>query len=175
MLSIMAPCDGHHYPRSHKCPDSYPWSMEHIISLSVRRGDLAMGKPILTIQNLGRVFNSRSGCMNAAHLFCYEVKMSDLELKTRPKTTLRFSPVIYYALPPPSLHLSDHPIVTQCQIKSIGSWGCSSNYGSFLLLPFTIQEKFCQLKQILQLTERWFCLYLINLIAKLASSLNVTE
>jgi hypothetical protein len=30
-------------------------------------------------QNLSRVFNTRIGCMQTVHLFCYEAKMSDLE------------------------------------------------------------------------------------------------
>jgi len=36
-------------------------------------------------QNLGRVFNSRSGCLCAAHLCSYEAKQPRLKLKTRPK------------------------------------------------------------------------------------------
>ncbi len=39
-------------------------------------------------QNLGRVFNSRSGCMHATHLFGYEAKLPNLKLKTRPKQFL---------------------------------------------------------------------------------------
>jgi hypothetical protein len=34
---------------------------------------------------LGRVFNSKSGCMCPKHLFCYEAKQPNLKLKTRPK------------------------------------------------------------------------------------------
>jgi len=39
-------------------------------------------------QNMGRVFNSRSGCMHAMHFFCYEAKRPNLKLKTRPKQLL---------------------------------------------------------------------------------------
>ncbi len=48
----------------------------------------SMDKLQLTGQNLGRVFNSRSDCMSALHLFCYEAKQPNLKLKTRPKQLL---------------------------------------------------------------------------------------
>jgi hypothetical protein len=46
-------------------------------------------------QNLGQVFNSRGGCVHAMQLHCFETKLPNLELKTRPKTTLRLSPINY--------------------------------------------------------------------------------
>ncbi len=36
-------------------------------------------------QHLGRVFNSRSGCVRAMQLPCLETKWPNLKLKTRPK------------------------------------------------------------------------------------------
>jgi hypothetical protein len=39
----------------------------------------------LTGRNLGRVFNSTSGCMCAMNLCCYAAKRSSLKLKTRSK------------------------------------------------------------------------------------------
>ncbi len=47
-----------------------------------------MDKLQLTGQNLVRVFNSRSDCTSAMHLFCYEAKQLYLKLKTRPKQLL---------------------------------------------------------------------------------------
>jgi hypothetical protein len=40
-----------------------------------------MDKLQLTGQNLGRLFSSRSGCMCALHLCCYEAKWPNLKLK----------------------------------------------------------------------------------------------
>jgi hypothetical protein len=36
----------------------------------------------------GQVFNSRSGCKQSTHLLCYEAKLSDLKLNTRPMQLL---------------------------------------------------------------------------------------
>ncbi len=41
-----------------------------------------MYKPYTTGQNLGRVFNSRSGCMHYAHLHFLEAKLPSLKLET---------------------------------------------------------------------------------------------
>ncbi len=41
-----------------------------------------------TGQNLGRVFNYRSGHVHAVHLLCYEVKLPSLKLKNLPKQLL---------------------------------------------------------------------------------------
>jgi hypothetical protein len=57
-----------------------------------------MDKLQLTGQNLGRVFNSRSDCMSAMHLFCYEAEQLNLKLKTRPKQLLGSHPLAF-ALP----------------------------------------------------------------------------
>ncbi len=54
-----------------------------------------MDKLWLTGQNLGRVFYSRSGCVRAMQLSCFETKRPSLKLKTRPKTTFKFSPIRY--------------------------------------------------------------------------------
>jgi hypothetical protein len=37
-----------------------------------------------TGQNLGQVFNCRTGNLHAAHLWCYQVKLPNLKLKTWP-------------------------------------------------------------------------------------------
>jgi hypothetical protein len=50
----------------------------------------AMDKLQVTGQNLGRVFNSRSGCMCARLLRCHETKLPDLKLKTRSKIILDY-------------------------------------------------------------------------------------
>ena len=47
-----------------------------------------MDKLKLTGQNLGRVFNSRSGCMYAMQLWCCESGRPNLKLKTQPKQLL---------------------------------------------------------------------------------------
>jgi hypothetical protein len=49
-----------------------------------------MDKLQLTGQNLGRVFNFRSGCVHAVHLLYYGVKLPNLKLKTRPKQLLGY-------------------------------------------------------------------------------------
>ncbi len=54
-----------------------------------------MGKLQLTEKNLGRVFNSRSGCMCVMHLNCYEAKWPDLRLKTRPKQLVGYLPLAF--------------------------------------------------------------------------------
>jgi hypothetical protein len=59
-----------------------------------------MDKYQLTGQNLGRVFNSRSDCMSATHLFCYEAKQTNLKLKAQPKQLLGSLPLAF-ALPAP--------------------------------------------------------------------------
>ncbi len=44
-------------------------------------------------QNLGRVFNFRSGCMHAMHLCCCESGRPNLKLKTQPKQLLGSLPL----------------------------------------------------------------------------------
>ncbi len=51
-------------------------------------GYQTMDKLQLAGQNLGQVFNSRSGCMCAMHLCCYEAKRPNLKLQTCPKQLL---------------------------------------------------------------------------------------
>jgi hypothetical protein len=43
------------------------------------------------------VFHFRSGHFHALHVRFYQAKLPNLKLKTRPKTTSRFSPVRYHA------------------------------------------------------------------------------
>ncbi len=57
-----------------------------------------MDKLQLTGQNLGRVFNSRMGCMCGVPFCCYEAKQTNLKLKTRPKQLLGSLPLAF-ALP----------------------------------------------------------------------------
>jgi hypothetical protein len=52
-----------------------------------------MDKLQLTGQNLGRVFNSRSGCMCAMPFRCYEAKQPNLKLKTQPEQLLGSLPI----------------------------------------------------------------------------------
>ncbi len=47
-----------------------------------------MGKLQLTGQNLGRFYNSRSGRVYAMHSLYFEMKRSNLKLKTWPKHLL---------------------------------------------------------------------------------------
>jgi hypothetical protein len=44
-------------------------------------------------QNLGRVFNSRSGCIRSMKFFCCVIKLTNLKLKTRSKQHLRSLPL----------------------------------------------------------------------------------
>jgi len=44
-----------------------------------------MDKLQLTGRNLGRVFNFRFGHLQAEYFWCYQVKPSNLKMKTRPK------------------------------------------------------------------------------------------
>ncbi len=52
-----------------------------------------MDKVQLTVQNLGRVFNSRSGRMKVVQLLFFEAKLPNLKLKTRPKQLLSYLPL----------------------------------------------------------------------------------
>ncbi len=47
-----------------------------------------MSKLQLTGQNLGRIFNSGSGCVYVVHLRYFEVKQANFKLKTRHKQLL---------------------------------------------------------------------------------------
>jgi hypothetical protein len=53
----------------------------------------AMDKLQLTGRNLGQVFNSRSGCVYAIQLHCFETKLPNLMLKPRPKQLLGYLPL----------------------------------------------------------------------------------
>jgi hypothetical protein len=61
---------------------------------------LAMDKLQLTGQNLGRVFNSRSGRVHALQFHFSEMKQPNLKLKTRPKQLLGSLPLV---IPLPAL------------------------------------------------------------------------
>jgi hypothetical protein len=51
-----------------------------------------MDKLQLTGQNLGRVFNFRSDHLHSEDLRCYQSKLPNLKLKTRPKQRLGLLP-----------------------------------------------------------------------------------
>jgi hypothetical protein len=53
-----------------------------------------MCKLLLTGQNLGRVFNFRSGHLHAATFLVLSVKLPNLQLKTRPKQLLGSLPLV---------------------------------------------------------------------------------
>ncbi len=57
-----------------------------------------MDKLQLTGQNLGWVFNFRCGRAHAVHLYCCEVKLPNLKMKTRPTQLLGYL-LIDIALP----------------------------------------------------------------------------
>ncbi len=57
-----------------------------------------MDKLQLTGRNLGRIFNYRSDRMFIMHLFGYEAKQPNLNLKTRPKQLLGYLSLAF-ALP----------------------------------------------------------------------------
>ncbi len=52
-----------------------------------------MDKLQLTVQNLGLVFNFRFGHLHAEQFWCYQIKLPNLKLKTRPKQLLGYSPL----------------------------------------------------------------------------------
>ncbi len=58
-----------------------------------------MEKLQLREQNLGQVFNLRSGHLHAAKFLLLSIKLPNLQLKTRAQTTARFSPPISYRAP----------------------------------------------------------------------------
>ncbi len=49
-----------------------------------------MDKLQITGQTLGRVAITRSGCICAMHLYCYEAKLPNLMLKTQPNQPLGY-------------------------------------------------------------------------------------
>ncbi len=59
-----------------------------------RQFSLIMDKLQLTGQNLGRVFNFRSGHLYAATFLVISVKLPNLQLKTRPKQLLGSLPLV---------------------------------------------------------------------------------
>ncbi len=61
----------------------------------LRNYNPSMEKVKETGHNLGRVFNSRRGCMNAMHLLCSKAKLPSLVLKTRPRKLLGSLPLAF--------------------------------------------------------------------------------
>ncbi len=68
------------------------------VKIQLQIVDFTMDKLQLTGQNLGRVFNFRSGHLHAAQFWCYRVKLLNLKLKTGPKQLLGSFPLVI-ALP----------------------------------------------------------------------------
>jgi hypothetical protein len=52
-----------------------------------------MDKHQVTGQKLGRVFNSRSGCVHAGQFHCFETKLPNLMLKSRTKQLSGYLPL----------------------------------------------------------------------------------
>jgi hypothetical protein len=69
-----------------------------------KKSMLIMDKLQLTGRNLGRVFNFRSGHLHVAHLWCYQVKLPNLKLKTLPKQLLGSLPLVFVL----------HVLIDQC-------------------------------------------------------------
>jgi hypothetical protein len=55
----------------------------------------------IAFRDLGLVFNFRSGCVHAMHLYYFETKLPNLKLKTRPKQLLGSLPL---DIAPPKLY-----------------------------------------------------------------------
>jgi hypothetical protein len=55
-----------------------------IIRLYNLRIKLRHGQALANGLNLGRVFNIQSGHLLSAHMWCYQVKLTNLKLKTQP-------------------------------------------------------------------------------------------
>jgi len=53
-----------------------------------------MDKPQLTGQNLGQVFNFEFDHLHAENIWCYQAKLPNLKLKTRPKQLLGSLPLV---------------------------------------------------------------------------------
>ncbi len=47
----------------------------------------------LSGQDLGRVFNSKNGCVHAMQFICFETKLPNLNLETQPKLLLGYLPL----------------------------------------------------------------------------------
>jgi hypothetical protein len=83
----------------------------------------AMDKLQLTGRNLGRVFNSRSGCMCALHLSGYKTKWPNLKLSTRPKQLLGYLPLAFVSIQPNHRILNENPLAGKACQKNDQSHG----------------------------------------------------
>ncbi len=98
---------------------------------------IIMDKHQLTGQNLGRDFNSRSSCMCAQNLCCYEAKQPNLKLKTRPKQLLGSLPLatalpaIVYCF----LACVNQPLMMTCIFFSPTCF-CGLYYKSFTIVNY---------------------------------------
>ncbi len=102
-----------------------------------------MDKLQLTGQNLGWVFNFRGGHLHAAHIWCYQVKLSNLKLKTRPWQLLGSLPLD-----------SALPALSQCKKSTIDISTrrdiTKSSSGSFHVFTLTC----CELKITLHVRQK---------------------
>jgi hypothetical protein len=64
-----------------------------VVTYSPSKINKSLGKLQLTGQNLGRVFNFRSGHLHAAAFLVSSVKLPNLQLKTQPKQLLGYLPL----------------------------------------------------------------------------------
>ncbi len=87
--------------RCPRWPRQVQWWLSHVTVIGIITGVIAlhyanvntalgmsMDKIGLTGQNLGRVFNSRSGCFHIMKKCCHQAKLSTLRLKTRTEQVL---------------------------------------------------------------------------------------
>jgi hypothetical protein len=72
---------------------TYFWIALPKVAKACRLVTVAMDKLQLAGRNLGRVLNSRGGCLRPVQLCCFETKQPNLMLKTRPKQLLGSLPL----------------------------------------------------------------------------------
>ncbi len=103
-----------------------------------------------TGQNLGRVFNSRSGRMCATHLCCCEGKRSNLKLKTQTKQILGSLPLICVLTWSIDIESLQNRLLKVCYVPatSAGLPRLSFFFFLFLLRPLTVLMK--QTRQVVR-------------------------
>ncbi len=120
--STTATCNSPIMPKAETCPRTTDLLSEQVQSGKQRS---PVDKLQLTGQNLGGVFNSRSNCMCAMRLCCFEAKWPSLKLKTRPKQLLGYLPLAF-ALP-----ASPQPVMKKAYVidpPSPSKRGCPVSY-----------------------------------------------
>ncbi len=104
-----------------------------------------MDKLQLTGQNLGRVFNFRSGHLHAATFLVLSVKLPNLQLKTRPKQLLGYLPLVI-ALPATTLEASF------MLLENIYSTGVSHDDIHMTIVIYLLYSP----QVVLKKTKQWF-------------------